>query len=107
MGQVLYYILGLTFAIAALLQVLGLIYLYLGKYKSNFVKAITSLKLDTIDQSHLPKIKKYLTLFTLIVIVILVLFVFGDNDIRFPLAVVLYIVKYISNELYERVLDNK
>lgn len=104
MGQVLYYILGLMFAIAALLQVLGLIYLNLGKYKSNFVKAITTIDLDTIDQSYLPKIKTYLTLFTLIIIVILVLFVIGDNDIRVPLAVVLCIVKYFSKEVYERIL---
>jgi Flp pilus assembly protein protease CpaA len=88
-----------------IIQIVGLIYIYLGKFKSDLVLIITQVELANVEQSRLIKVKAYATLEVLINITLYALFIVGNADIRFFTAILFYAVPYAFKKLFGMLLS--
>jgi hypothetical protein len=104
MHEVMNYILILLFITVTVVQILGLIYIYLGKFKSKLALVVTHVALTKVEPARLVKVKAYVTMEVLINITLYVLFFVGNADIRFFTVILFYAVPYVFKKLFERLL---
>lgn len=104
MHDVLNYFLILVFTTLTIVQMLGLIYIYLGQFKSHLTLVITHVALAKVEPSRLSMVKAYATMQVLINISLYALFIIGNADIRFITVILFYAVPYLFEKLFSKLL---
>lgn len=103
MHDVLNYFLILVFTTLTIVQMLGLIYIYFGQFKSHLTLVITHVALAKVEPSHLLRVKVYATMEVLINITLYVLYFVGNADIRFLTVILFFAGQYLFEKLFSKV----
>ncbi|MCO7125521.1 hypothetical protein NIE88_07020 [Sporolactobacillus shoreicorticis] len=90
----------LLFIILTIIQLVGLIYVHLGKFKSRLTLVITHVDLTKVEPTRFLKLKIYATIEVLINMTLYVLFIIGNADIRFFIGILFIALPYAFEKLF-------
>ncbi|SFG90536.1 hypothetical protein SAMN02982927_03169 [Sporolactobacillus nakayamae] len=100
MHEVLNYILILIFIILAIIQIVALIHIFIGNFKSSLTLIITQVELANVEPSRLVKVKTYAIVEVFANITLYALFIVGNADSRFFTVILFYAVPCVFEKLF-------
>ncbi|MET1248578.1 hypothetical protein ABWW58_07315 [Sporolactobacillus sp. STCC-11] len=107
MFEVIKNIIRLLFIILAIIQIVALIHIFIGNFKSSLTLIITQVELANVEPSRLVKVKAYATLEVLINITLYALFIVGNADIRFFTVILFFAGPYLFEKLFSMLLTKR